>query len=48
MSYDKKCWDLAEIFLKDDGFTHTGDIDALAQQIQDTIEDFIKGLTHTT
>lgn len=47
MSYDRQCYDLAQAFLEDEArdrhrrVTH-GDIDALAQLIQTTIEDFIQ------
>lgn len=44
MSYDTKCYDLAEAFLQDSGWTHDATISALAQHIQDTIEDFIVDL----
>ena len=41
MSYDPKCYDLAKSFLADGGWTHSEDITALAQQIQDCIEDYL-------
>lgn len=44
MSYDTKCYNLAEAFLSDGGWTHSGDYERLAQQIQDCIEDFVAEL----
>ena len=45
MSYDKKCHELAVLFLKDNdaegGFLETAS-DDLAQQIQDLIESFLE------
>lgn len=46
MSFDTKCYDLAKAFLEQGGWTHSPDSDRLAQQIQDTIEDFIVDLEH--
>jgi hypothetical protein len=46
VSYDPKCYDLAETFLKDGGWTHTTDIHRLAQQIQDCIEDYMADLSN--
>ena len=46
MSYDPKCYDLAEAFLKDGGWTHTTDIEKLAQKIQDVIEDHLADLSN--
>ncbi|MGB7023881.1 MAG: hypothetical protein WBD73_08800 [Candidatus Acidiferrales bacterium] len=43
MSYDAKCWDLADAFLgppEESIYSHEN-IDELAQRIQDVIEDFI-------
>ena len=43
MSYDKKCWDLADDFLADSDKSYTpAAVEALAQLIQTTIEDFIE------
>lgn len=44
MSYDSKCHDLAETFLTDAGITDPEAVAALAQRIQDTIEDTINDL----
>lgn len=44
MSYDKKCYDLADAFLSDTDTSHLGsesNKDKLAQEIQNTIEAFI-------
>lgn len=41
MSYDAKCYDLAEAFLKEAGYDNTIDKDQLAQAIQDCIEDYL-------
>jgi hypothetical protein len=43
MSYDPKCYDLAELFLSDGliGLGHEDRIKKLAQEIQFTIEDWI-------
>lgn len=43
-TYDTKCYDLAQAFLKDGGWTYSGDIERLAQRIQDCIEDFMAEL----
>lgn len=40
MSYDAKCYELAEAFLAEE-LADEADIDALAQAIQDTIEHWI-------
>ncbi|HTE41725.1 MAG TPA: hypothetical protein VK629_12910 [Steroidobacteraceae bacterium] len=42
MSYDQKCFDLAESFLADAGFSGSDIIDGLAYEIQDVIEAYIK------
>ncbi len=42
MSYDIKCYDLAEAFLKDEHVDEEETIGVLAQIIQDAIEDFIR------
>lgn len=43
MSYDQKCYDLAEVFLSDiQNPVNYGDADALAQEIQRTIEDYLQ------
>ena len=45
MTYDQKCADLAEDFLKDSGKEYNSAmVDSLAQQIQQIIEDFIEAL----
>lgn len=46
--FDPSCYDLAESFLSDEGKTINTDENrrALAQQIQDVIEDFILALNH--
>lgn len=42
MAYDQKCYDLAEAFLEDMPHLNTeGRRDALAKEIQETIEGFI-------
>lgn len=43
MSYDRKCYDLAETFLEDDliGINHKARCHELAQLIQTTIEDWM-------
>ena len=41
MSYDEKCYDLAKVFLADEHADDEDIVAVLAQQIQDTIEDFI-------
>jgi hypothetical protein len=41
MSYDQKCYDLAQFFLANAGITDTKTIELLAATIQGTIEDFI-------
>jgi hypothetical protein len=43
MSYDPKCYDLAEAFLEDedDKLNTAANIDRIAQRIQDNIEDEI-------
>lgn len=41
-SYDQHCLDLAVFFLKDEGVPYTpADEEALAQAIQDTIENWL-------
>ena len=47
MSYDTKCYALAEAFLKDGGWTYEPDIHKLAQNIQDCIEDYVSDLENT-
>lgn len=43
MSYDAKCYDLAAIFLGDEPKLHTEkNVQSLAQEIQDLIEDFMR------
>ena len=43
MSYDQKCYDLAEAFLGDiQNPVKHGDADALAQEIQTVIEDYLQ------
>ena len=44
MSCDGKSYDFAKVWLEAYGYTWTGDIDKLAQAIQDTAEDFVAGL----
>ena len=44
MSYDVKCYALAEAFLDEAGYNNTVDKNKLAQAIQDTIEDYIVDL----
>lgn len=39
--YDVKCYDLAKHFLDEIEWAEEADIDTLAQDIQDCIEDFI-------
>ena len=41
MSYDSRCYDLAEIFMADEAHKSERATAALAQKIQDTIEDFL-------
>jgi len=41
MSYDSECYQLAEHFLAEEPHL-TGDTDALAQRIQDTVELFLE------
>lgn len=42
MSYDQKCYDLAEVFLSDiQNPVNKEDADKLAQEIQTTIEDYL-------
>ena len=42
MSYDKKCYELAKIFLSDAGCQEEARIEQLAQDIQTCIEDYIE------
>lgn len=42
MSYDKKCYDLAQSFLEETSVNTPGNRCQLAQRIQDEIEDFIQ------
>ena len=44
MPFDQKCYDLAEMFLKDGHTAPVSEtrINELAQAIQDTIEDFLR------
>ena len=45
MSYDSKCYDLAFVFLEDKyRIVPEPNVDALAQRIQETIEDYLKEL----
>ena len=44
MSYDSKCHDLAETFLDDVGVKDPKKIDALAQVIQDAIENYLEAV----
>ena len=46
MTHDPKCYALAETFLKDGGWTHTTDIQQLAQNIQDVINDHLADLSN--
>jgi hypothetical protein len=43
MTYDPKCYELAESFLKDEGIDTPRTISQLAAQIQLTIEEYIEG-----
>lgn len=43
-TYDPKCYDLAEAFLEGGGWTYSGDIERLAQLIQDCLEDYLAAL----
>lgn len=38
---DPKCYDLAKVWLANEGWTYSGNVTQLAQEIQQTIEDFI-------
>lgn len=40
-SYDSRCQDLARVFLDDEPSTTEGDIEQLASEIQQTIEDYL-------
>jgi hypothetical protein len=42
MSYDTKCYELAQSFLEDANMASVRQIHELAQEIQDTIESFIE------
>jgi len=44
MSYDPKCYDLAQQFLSDHDVGTKRNVDRLAQVIQDAIEEFIAEL----
>jgi hypothetical protein len=44
MSYDSACYDLAVSFLEGGKFDTEANRDALAQEIQQTIEDFLHDL----
>ena len=41
---DPKCYELAKVWLANEGFTYSGDIDKLAEVIQDAIEDYIQSI----
>lgn len=41
MSYDPKCYELAEYFLDDDPLPASANANELAQLIQDAIEDYL-------
>jgi hypothetical protein len=41
MTFDSKCYDLAETFLADIGIVNRGKIEELASEIQATIERFL-------
>lgn len=46
MSYDRKCYELADDFLDDyPEIKSPQNLDGLAQEIQDAIENFIEGKT---
>ena len=40
-TFDQKCYDLAETFLRDNGITERGKVDELAGEIQGVIDDFV-------
>lgn len=42
MSYDVRCEDLARVFLGDSTPYTEADVEALAQEIQNTIEDWLE------
>jgi hypothetical protein len=42
VSYDKKCYELAEYFMSEDPIPDTATPSELAQLIQDTIEDYLR------
>lgn len=44
MTYDPKCYYLAEVWLNGTGDTHSETVVRLAQRIQDCIEDFMADL----
>ena len=44
MTYDSKCYDLAETFLDDVGISDPKHINSLAQQIQKTIDEYLEAL----
>lgn len=41
---DPKCYNLAKDFLADGGWTYSEDVNQLAREIQETIEEFIKDM----
>jgi hypothetical protein len=47
MAYDSRCFDLAELFLTDAGWSSTRASEHLAQEIQDAIEAFIRNYEPT-
>ena len=44
MSYDQKAYAFAQAWLAASGYTWTGDIERLAQQVQDVADDFVTEL----
>jgi len=46
-SYDNKCYDLAKTFLDNAGWSSTRATEMLAQEIQNTVENFIDGYEPT-
>ena len=43
-TFDTKCYKLAKVWLANEGFTYSGDIEKLAEVIQDAIEDFMQSI----
>ena len=41
---DPKCYELAKVWLANEGFTYSGDIDKLAEVIQDAMEDYVQSI----